>query len=115
MFSASSDQRLSAIYLTHGSWANIEVFDSLAAAVRDHYQEVGLTFSDTENGTYVDIPHRADTLPTLAEFLEFQQQQIRKQIADVMNSSQTAKTAGSFRSTEKCYETSNTQVAEAVY
>jgi hypothetical protein len=82
-----------ALSSTHGSWTGMNVFDPLTEAVHDLYKEVGLTFSENQNGTHIDIPHRADTLPSSAEYLEFQQQQIQKQIADVMNRAETASPA----------------------
>ena len=83
------EKECDSLYSTHGSWADTKVFDTLTEAVHDLYKEVGLTFRETENGTCLDIPHRADTMPTLTEFGEFQQQQIRKHIADAVNGTET--------------------------
>jgi hypothetical protein len=83
------EKECDSLYSTHGSWADTKVFDTLTEAVHDLYKDVGLTFRETENGTCLDIPHRADTMPTLTEFGEFQQQQIRKHIADAVSGTQT--------------------------
>jgi hypothetical protein len=82
------EKECDSLYSTHGSWADMKIFDTLTEAVHDLYKEVGLTFRETENGTYLDIPHRADTKPTPTEFVEFQQQEILKHIADEVNGTQ---------------------------
>jgi len=62
------------LYSTYGQWAGMEVFDPLAEAVHDLFKEAGLVFSERDGQTHIDIPLRADTLPSMHEQLEFMQQ-----------------------------------------
>ncbi len=51
---------------------SLDVFKPLSEVIHDMYKVAGLTFIENTDGTLrVEIPHRADTMPSLAEQLEF--------------------------------------------
>ena len=63
------------LHALHGQYPNfdsLEVFTPLSEVIHDMYKAAGLTFFENENGTLrVEIPFRADTMPSLEEHLEF--------------------------------------------
>jgi len=53
-------------------FTSLDVFTPLSEIVHDMYKRAGLTFTEKEDGMLrVDIPYRVDTLPSLAEQLEY--------------------------------------------
>ena len=65
-------QELEALHEQYPSFTSLEVFDPISEVVHDMYKRAGVTFTLDENGRLrVDIPHRADTLPSWQEQIEF--------------------------------------------
>ncbi|GAA3767153.1 hypothetical protein [Terriglobus aquaticus] len=53
-------------------FADLNVFNPLSDVVRELYNRAGFTFRENPDGSlHLDIPHRPDTMPTLAEQLAF--------------------------------------------
>jgi hypothetical protein len=51
---------------------SLEVFTPVSQVFHDMYKRAGLTFIENDDGTLrVDIPYRADTLPSRKERLEY--------------------------------------------
>ena len=63
---------LHALHDQYPDFRSLDVFTPLSAVVHDMYKKAGLTFIENENGSLrVVIPHRSDTMPSLAEQVQF--------------------------------------------
>lgn len=72
IFVTRLDKELGALHDQYSNFQSLGVFDPLMNLVHDMYNAAGLTFALNDDGTLrVDIPHRADTLPSWQEQLEF--------------------------------------------
>jgi hypothetical protein len=53
-------------------FADLDVFNPLSDLIGDLYKRAGFAFRENPDGTlHLDIPHRPDTMPTLAEQFAF--------------------------------------------
>jgi hypothetical protein len=63
---------LHALHDQYPDFTSLDVFTPLSAVVHDMYKKAGLTFIENENGSLrVEIPHRSDTMPSVAEQVQF--------------------------------------------
>ncbi len=63
---------LHGLHKLYPDFTTLDVFCPLSEAIHDMYKASGLTFIENSDGTLrVEIPHRADTLPGLAEQLAY--------------------------------------------
>jgi hypothetical protein len=65
-------KELHALHDLYPDFTSLDVFVPLSEVIHDMYKTAGLTFIESSDGTLrVEIPHRADTLPSLSEQYEF--------------------------------------------
>jgi hypothetical protein len=65
-------RELQALYATYDEWTNLSVFDPLKKLVLQLYALVGLELKDLgKQGMHVNMPFTPDTVPSLAERIEF--------------------------------------------
>jgi hypothetical protein len=65
-------RELQALYASYGEWTNLCVFAPLKKLVLQLYAWLGLELQDKgEQGMYVNIPMTPDTVPSIAEQIEF--------------------------------------------
>lgn len=65
-------QELKALHELYPAFTSLDVFESLSGLVHDMYKRAGLTVTPNQDGRLrVDIPHRADTMPSQQERLDF--------------------------------------------
>jgi hypothetical protein len=66
------EHELHVLHDQYPEFTSLDVFTPLSEVVHDMYKKAGLIFIENDDGTLrVDIPNRADTLPSWKERLEF--------------------------------------------
>jgi hypothetical protein len=71
-FTKRVQEELHALHDQYPDFTSLDVFTSLSEVVHDMYKTAGLTFIENGDGTLrVEIPHRADTMPSTTEQIEY--------------------------------------------
>jgi hypothetical protein len=71
-FTERIQDELHALHDQYPEFTSLDVFTPLSGVIHDMYKKAGLTFIEKADGSLrVEIPHRADTMPSIAEQVEF--------------------------------------------